>query len=102
MNDERRNTDSQRDNTPVETLRDGALKLSIFRNRGERGDYYSMVPGRVYTDDAGTVRETKSLSGSDPLRMANLLTRGYDRVGEFKAAMKQDQGRERGRGRRRA
>lgn len=72
-------------NKPVEVLRDGALRLPIFRNRGEQGDSYAMVPGRIYTDkETGEVREASSLSGSEALRMANLLTRGYERVGNLR------------------
>lgn len=75
----------ERANKPVEVLRDGALRLPIFRNRGEQGDSYAMVPGRIYTDkETGEVREASSLSGGEALRMANLLTRGYERVGEYR------------------
>lgn len=80
-----------RGNRPVETLRDGALKLAIFRNRREQGDSYSLVPGRIYTDEkTGKVRESSSLSGSEPLRMANLLKKGYERVAEYRERDKQE------------
>ena len=81
---------ADRGNKPLETLRDGALKVSIFRNRGEKGDYYALDPGRIYTDEkSGEVREASSLSGTEALRMAHLLTRGYQRVGEFKEQAKE-------------
>jgi hypothetical protein len=74
-----------RGNKPVETLRDGALKVSIFRNQGENGTFYALDPGRIYTDEkSNEVREVSSLSGSEPLRMAHLLTKGYERVGELR------------------
>lgn len=76
-------------NAPVDTLRDGALKVSIFRNERENGVSYSMDSGRIYTDGQGQIKESKSLSGSEPIRMARLLEKSYDRVGEFKAQMKQ-------------
>lgn len=80
-----------RGNKPVETLRDGALKLSIFRNTTERGESYSMVPGRIYTDkETGQVHEASSLAGSEPLRMAHLLTKGHDRVAAFRELAKRD------------
>ena len=89
-NDRSEHDRSERGNKPVETLRDGALRLPIFRNRGEQGDSYAMVPGRIYTDkETGEVREASSLSGSEALRMANLLTRGYQRVGEYREQDKQ-------------
>lgn len=78
-----------RGNKPVETLRDGALKVSIFRNSTERGESYAIVPGRLYTDkQTGEVREASSLGGGEPLRMAHLLTKGHDRVTELKALAK--------------
>lgn len=91
MSERDNDTDPGQGNRPVETLRDGALKLSIFRNQGDRGPFYSMVPGRIYTDGkTEKIRETSSLSGSEPLRMANLLTKGYERVSEFRAQSKED------------
>ena len=91
MSEQDKETGPGRGNRPVETLRDGALKLSIFRNRGDRGDFYSMVPGRIFTDEkTEKIRETSSLSGSGPLRMANLLTKGYERVAEFREQAKED------------
>jgi len=93
-----RDETKERGNRPVETLRDGALKLAIFRNRHERGDTYSMVPGRIYTDEkSGEVREASSLSGSEALRMAHLLTKGHDKVNELKGKrleQKKDAGRD--------
>lgn len=80
-----------RGNKPMETLRDGALKLSIFRNTSERGESYSMVPGRIYTDkETGQIREASSLAGSEPLRMAHLLTKGHDRVSDFREQAKRE------------
>lgn len=75
-------------NGPIETLRDGALKVSIFRNERENGTQFSMQPGRIYTDNKGEVRESQSLSGTEPIRMSRLLDKGYDRIGEFKSKIK--------------
>ena len=76
-------------NRPVETLRDGPLKVAIFRNESERGESYSMVPGRIYTDQGtGEIREASSLGGSEPLRMAHLLTKGHDRITELREKRK--------------
>lgn len=78
---ERDSEKSDRGNKPVDILRDGALKVSIFRNRGEHGDSYAMEGRRIWTDkQTNEIRESHSLSGSEPLRMAHLLTKGHDRV----------------------
>jgi len=84
-------TSTPQNNKPVETLRDGALKLAIFKNERENGTSFAMEPGRLYTDSQGQIRESKSLSGSEPIRMARLLNKGYDRIGEFRYEMKQAQ-----------
>ena len=78
-----------RGNKPVDTLRDGALKVAIFRNQTEKGESYSIAPGRIYTDNAtGAVRETTSLGAGEALRMAHLLTKGHDRVRELREKRK--------------
>jgi hypothetical protein len=83
---ERDSENGNRGNKPVEVMRDGALRLAIFRNESERGESYAMVPSRTYTDEkTGKARDASSLSGSEPLRMAHLLTKGHDRVNEFRA-----------------
>lgn len=81
-------------NKPVETLRDGAIKMAIFENQRENGVSYSIEPGRTYTDVQGNPKEAKSFSGTEVLRASRLMEKAYDRVGEFKQQMKaQDQGR---------
>ena len=96
MNEHDNNQSRGRGNRPIETLRDGALKISIFRNRGEQGDSYAVLPSRIYTDkETGEVRETTSLAGSEPLRMAHLLTKSHERIAEFRNEMKQARSTER-------
>ena len=98
---ERDNDRSERGNKPLETLRDGPLKVSIFRNQGENGAFYTLDPGRIYTDEKSKeVREVSSLSGSEPLRMAHLLTKGYERVGQFREQDKEQEKEGRSSGRR--
>jgi hypothetical protein len=76
-------------NRPIDRVQDGALRVSIFRNQTERGEQFNMVPGRIYTEQkSGQVRETTSLSGSEPLRMAHLLTKAHDRVSELRQQSK--------------
>ena len=78
---EQENGENGRGNKPVEVLRDGALKVSIFRNQGEQGESYSMVPGRVYTDkETGETREATSFNSGEALRLAHLMTKGHERV----------------------
>lgn len=75
-------------NQPVETLRDGSLKASIWGNRNENGVFYSVELVRSYTDEAGNWHDSRSLSNGELLRAARLLTRAYDRVLQLRAEAK--------------
>ena len=85
-------------NSPKETLWDGSIKAAIFENQLENGVSYSVEPGRIYTDAQNQIREAKSFSGSEALRVSRLIQKAYDRIGEFKQQAKGQnisQGRER-------
>ena len=71
-------------NAPVETLRDGSLKLAIFQNQRETGTSYSTEPGRLYTDANGNIREAKSFSAVESLKMARLHEKAYDRISQIR------------------
>lgn len=68
-------------NKPVSELRDGTIKIAIFRNEGkEEGDRprYSGKLTRSYKDAAGEWHDTDYLSGTEFLRAARLLEKAYD------------------------
>lgn len=103
MNEQSNNPTSERDhaqrepqnqasqgkgNKPIDTLRDGALKVAVFRNEYEQGPSYSVQPGRIYTDDQGNIRESTNFRAGEALRLAHLMTRAHDRVAEHKEQMK--------------
>lgn len=81
-------------NGPIETLRDGSLKASIWGNRNDSGVRYSVDLTRSYTDEAGVWRDSRSLSNGELLRGARLLERAYDRVLELRATDKANAGEE--------
>lgn len=62
---------------PETTLRDGNLKAVIWRNPGERGDYFPTTFARTYRDDDGTLRDTDSFVGADLLRLSELARGAY-------------------------
>ncbi|MEW7986883.1 MAG: hypothetical protein AB2765_07850 [Candidatus Thiodiazotropha endolucinida] len=90
-------TGPQHGNKPVETLWDGPIKMAIFENRKENGNVtYASVPGRIYTDAQGRIRESTSFSPGELLRLSKLSDKAYERIGEFKQHMKsQNKGRQR-------
>ena len=57
---------------PAHKIRIGALQATIWRNHGEKGNWYSVNPTRGYKH--GDVwKETDSLGSDDLLAMAKLL-----------------------------
>jgi hypothetical protein len=69
---------------PEDTLRDGLLKATIWKNEGEKGAFYSVNLSRSYQDDAGNYHDSESFSGSELLRIAHLAGRAYDRISELR------------------
>jgi len=70
-------------NRPTETLRDGSLKATIWKNESEKGASFSVNLSRTYNCDAG-YDHIDSFSGTELLRPAHLATRAYDRVSELR------------------
>eukprot|EP00456_Euglypha_rotunda_P076451 TRINITY_DN7157_c1_g1_i3.p1 TRINITY_DN7157_c1_g1~~TRINITY_DN7157_c1_g1_i3.p1 ORF type:complete len:100 (-),score=20.30 TRINITY_DN7157_c1_g1_i3:37-336(-) len=64
----RRTTMSQ----PAHKIRIGVLQVTIWRNHGERGNWYSVIPSRGYKQEDAW-KETDSLGFDDLLTMAKLF-----------------------------
>lgn len=79
-------------NKPVDTIRDGAIKATIWANPLKEGDglRYSVDLTRSYTDSQGNWHDTNSFSNGELLRVARLAGKAYDRIGELKADAKSD------------
>jgi len=61
---------------PAHKIRSGTLQVTIWRNTGEKGTWYSVNPSRGYKmGDAW--RETESLGFDDLLEMAKLLDQAH-------------------------
>ena len=71
-------------NRPVEVLRDGALKATIWENEGENGVMYSTTLARTYHGNDGSLKDSHSFSGSELLRIAELARQAYAAVGAFR------------------
>ena len=67
-------------NKPIDTLRDGSLKATLWKNSSENGAFYSVNLARTYKDEADNYQDTDSFSGSDLLRIARLAGKAYDRA----------------------
>ena len=62
---------------PAHKLRDGVLQVTIWRNSGDKGNWYSVVPTRSYRQGDETWKETDSLNADDCLAMAELIRDAY-------------------------
>ena len=71
-------------NKPIDTLRDGSLKATLWKNSSENGTFYSVNLARTYKDEAGNYQDSDSFSGSDLLRIARLAGKAYDRASELR------------------
>lgn len=71
-------------NKPVETLRDGALSASIWKNEGENGQFHSVTFARTYTKD-DISQSSDSFSANQLLTLAHLATRAYDLIARHRA-----------------
>ncbi|MCC7389417.1 MAG: hypothetical protein IT431_11680 [Phycisphaerales bacterium] len=67
-------------NHPVDTLRDGSLKATIWRNEGEKGPHYSVSITRTWRDEQGDYHDSDSFAGSELLRIARLANIAYDEI----------------------
>ena len=75
---------STQNNKPVDTIRDGSLKATIWENFGEKGTFYSVDLSRTYQDDQGNYHDSHSFSGTEPIQIARLAHLAYTRIGELR------------------
>src|SRR5580658_5437777 len=57
---------------PAHKIRVGVLQVTIWRNSGEKGNWYSVIPSRGYKQ-GDDWKETDSLNFDDLLPMAKLF-----------------------------
>ena len=84
--------EDNRDNPgPADTLRDGHLKASIWRNEGERGAFYSTTLARTYEDKDGNLRDSTSFAMHDLLRVSELALSAYSTSREMERCEPREQ-----------
>ena len=57
---------------PVHKIRLGGLQATVWKNHGDKGSWYSVIPCRSYRQEENW-KETDSLGFDDLLPMAKLL-----------------------------
>lgn len=76
-------------NTPIMTLRDGALKASVWENEGENGKYLSTTFAKTYTKD-GEPMDGHVFSRSDLLPLSELARKAYAKINLRRELSKQE------------
>jgi len=93
----------QQNKGPEDTLRDGALKATIWRREGEKNDYFTTSFAKTYQDKEGNLKDAHSFGHNDLLGVAELARQAHQRTSELKReefinsrreALYQDQTRE--------
>ena len=69
---------------PALTIRDRNLKATIWKNTGEKGEFYTVQFTRSYRDDQGNYHDSDSYSGSELLRISRLAQKAYDYAAELR------------------
>ena len=67
------------DSNKPEVIRDGSLKASLWRNQGENGPYVTVDFARTYTDKDGNIKDSRSFSLNDVLKLSELSREAYQR-----------------------
>jgi hypothetical protein len=71
--------------TPAHKLRNGVLQVTVWRNFGDNGTWYSVIPSRGYKK-GDEWKETDSLNADDLLPMAKLLDQAHSWIVEQQQA----------------
>src|SRR5271154_6540228 len=58
---------------PAHKIRNGVLQVTIWRNSGDKGSWFSVTSSRSYKQGDETWKETDSLNFDDLLSMAKLF-----------------------------
>lgn len=74
---------------PVNVVRDGNIKITIWENEGENGKFYTCIPARTYkVKDTTDLKDGNSFTGTELLRLSHLSLKAYDWVQTARAANK--------------
>lgn len=85
---------SEKAERPLETLRDGSIKATIWKNEGENGPFLTTTLTRVYSDERGNLHDVNGFSGPELLRVAELARDAYRRSNELRRELKVEPARE--------
>lgn len=70
-------------NAPIEIIRNGPIKASIWSNEGENGKYLTVTFARTYSKN-GSPQDSNTFSGRDMLVLAEIARQAYCFVSNYK------------------
>ncbi len=73
-------------NQPEQTIRDGNIKATIWRNEGSKGDFYTTDFSRTYKNENEELQDTTGMHHQDLLKISRLSQKAYDYILELKQA----------------
>ncbi len=86
---------TKKNNQPTATIRDGAIKATVWANPGKNGGTrYSIDISRSYTDAQGNWKDSHHFSPTELLRLARLAGEAYDQIGQLRSAVNEDNAEE--------
>jgi hypothetical protein len=71
---------------PAHKFRFGNLSVTIWRNKNDKGTWYTCNPSRSYKNGDETWKESDSLGADDLLIMAELLRQAFSWIAKQMAA----------------
>lgn len=84
-------------NQPVDTLRDGALKATVWENQSDKGEtYFSVTLAKTYEDRNGALQDGHSFTQNDLLRVAELAREAHALTRDLRRERVQEQKQDRG------
>jgi hypothetical protein len=64
-------------NKPVHTIRDGAIRATIWKNTGKNGEFFSVQVTRTYRTTGG-FRDSNRFTAGELLKVAQVATEVHD------------------------
>lgn len=71
---------------PVAKVMEGTVHLSVWRNEGSKGPFYSATIEKRYTDDAGQWHSTYSFGRNDLEKLRLAIDQVIDKIDALESA----------------
>ena len=69
--------------TPARVIRDGALKITVWENEGEKGTFFTAAITKTYRKDEA-LHDGHNFSGTDLLQIAELAKQAYAEINSLR------------------